>query len=296
MQQCAKAKPGNVIISPLSVSSAIALLSQAAGGNTYEQLKQALHLGSEKSTVANQFFEHRDVLEKNAGEATLSIANGIYVQEGEQLSKHFHDVATAKFKSGVETVNFADAKKSAESINQFVEDHTNGKIKDLFKPDQLNSDVASVLVNAVHFKGSWAKPFHSPLTRKLDFYNSDTETSQVEFMTMDSRFNAGRISELDATALELKYANSNISFVIVLPDSRTGLSALEAKLKDYDLTKIGEQLKNLRYEIEIPKFKVEFDINLNEVLKTVSKTPLVRIDLARLKSFIYVLLLLSRWV
>lgn len=258
-----------MIISPLSVSSALGLLSQAAADNTYEQLKQALHLGNEKSTIANQFLDHRDALEKNAGEAILSIANGIYVQEGEQLSKNFREVAVSKFKSGVESVNFADAKKSADTINRFVEAHTNGQIKDLFKPDQLSSDTVSVLVNAVHFKGDWEKPFHSPLTRKLDFYNSETESSKVDFMIMDSTFNAAHLNELDATALEMKYANSNISFVIVLPNSRTGLFALEAKLKDYGLTKVAEQLKRQRFDVEIPKFKVEFDINLNNVLKNV---------------------------
>ena len=185
MQQCVKEKPGNMIISPLSVSTALGLLSQAAGGNTFEQLKQSLHLSNEKSTVANQFLQHREALQQNAGEATLSIANAIYVQEGEKLNKNFHEVAVSNFKSGVETLNFADSEKSAAAINHFVEEHTNGKIKELFKPDQLTADTRSVLVNAIHFKGAWEKPFHSRLTEKSDFYISETETSQVEFMTME---------------------------------------------------------------------------------------------------------------
>lgn len=269
LKQCVKDKPGNVIISSLSVSTALALLSQAAGGNTYEQLKQALHLSDEKSDTANQFFEHSETLVENAGEATLSIANGIYVQDGEQLNKNFQESAVSKFKSGVESLNFVDSAKSAATINHFVEEKTNGKIKDLFKPDQFHSDTRSVLVNAVHFKGAWEKPFHSESTRKHDFYNSETETTQVDFMKIDSTFNAANIKDLEAKAIELKYENSNISFVIVLPKSRTGLPALEVKLKDYDLGKIAEQLNERRYAVRIPKFKVEYDINLNNVLKNV---------------------------
>lgn len=109
------------------------------------------------------------------------------------------------------------------------------------------------------------------ITRKNDFYNSETEKVQVDFMYNDDDFYAGHIKELDATALELKYANSNMSFVVVLPDSRTGLAALETKLKDYDLTKIAENLREDRYEVHIPKFKVEYEIELNEVLQKVSK-------------------------
>lgn len=208
-----------MIISPFSVSTALTLLSQTAGGNTYEQLRQGLHLGNEKSTVANQFLEHRTKLEKNAGNATLSIANAIYVQEGQQLNKNFQQVAVSQFKSGIESLNFADANKSAETINRFVEEHTNGKIKELFKPSQLGRHIASVLVNAIYFKGAWQIPFRSDSTRKYDFYNSETETTQVDFLHMKSDFKAGKLKGLDATALELKYANSSISFVIILPDT-----------------------------------------------------------------------------
>lgn len=257
-----------MIISPLSVSSALALLSQAADGNTYAQLKQTLHLANEKSIVSNQFLEHRETLEKSTGESTLSIANGVYVQQGYPLSKNFQTIATLKFKSNIESLNFAESAKSADTINHFVEEKTNGKIKELFKPNQFDSDTRTVLVNAVYFKGNWDKPFMD-VTRKMDFYNSETEKVQVDFMYNDDDFNAGYIKELDATALELKYANSNMSFVFVLPESRTGLAVLETKLKDYDLTKIAENFREDRYEVYIPKFKVEYEIELKEVLQKV---------------------------
>lgn len=133
LKECIKNKPGNVIVSPLSVSNALVLLSQCADGSTYDQLKQTLHLDNDKSAVANQFLEHREALEKNAGEATLSIANRIYVQQGNELSKTFEEVAASKFKSGVESLNFAESKPSADTINRFVEEKTNGNIKDLFQ-------------------------------------------------------------------------------------------------------------------------------------------------------------------
>ena len=84
---------------------------------------------------------------------------------------------------------------------------------------------------------------------------------------------------MDASPLELKYANSNISLVFVLPDSRTGLPALEAKLKDYDLGKIVKQLERERYDIKIPKFQIEYEIKLNNVLKNVRIVPFWCYDL-----------------
>lgn len=260
-----------MIVSPLSVSSALALLAQGAEGSTFEQLSKGLHLGNDKAIAANQFLEHREALENGMGESKLSIANRIYVQHGQQFNKNFESVAVSKFKSGIEALNFADVAKSAETINHFVEKQTNGKIKDLIKPEQLDAGTRSVLVNAIYFKGEWEQPFNSELTEKSDFYNGENETSQVDFMYMDSDFNVAHVKDLDASALELKYATSNVSFVFVLPHKRTGLSALEAKLKDYDLQKITQAFYYGRSEIMIPKFKIEYEINLNDVLQNVSE-------------------------
>lgn len=266
-----KEKPGNVVVSPLSVSNALVLLSQGTAGSTFEQLRQGLHLGNDKSITANQFLEHRKTLEKNAGAATLEIANKIYIQEGRHLNKHFEEVAVSKFNSGVEIVNFAESIKCAEKINNFVEERTSRKIKDLIKPDQLDADTRSVLVNAIYFKAPWEQPFNPEYTHKSDFHNSETDEVSVDFMYKDSQFNVAKIEELDATALELKYANSSMSFVFVLPNSGNGLSSLEAKLEDFDLAKVAEKLQPRRYEIHIPKFKVEYEIKLNDVLKNVSQ-------------------------
>ena len=90
-------------------------------------------------------------------------------------------------------------------------------------------------------------------------------------MFNESDFNGAYLKDLDATALKLNYEKSSMSFVIVLPKSRTGLSKLETKLKNYDLAKITKNLKFRKYKIYIPKFEVEYEINLNNVLKKVSE-------------------------
>jgi len=122
-------------------------------------------------------------------------------------------------------------------------------------------------VNAIYFKGNWEYQFNKERTSEGDFYVSETEKVPVDFMRIKKHFNYGILEELDAQALEMKYANSNFSFVILLPNSRTGLSALESKLKDYDLSKISSQMFSQEVDVTIPKFKVEFEINLNDALK-----------------------------
>lgn len=228
-----------------------------------------MNLGSDKAMSANNFHDYYGMLEKSVGKSTLSIANQIYVMTGYKINQQFKEVAIKKFLSGIESLNFADAAPSARTINKFVENKTKDKIKDLVKPDMLDASTRVVLVNAIYFKGNWEHQFNKDRTYDGDFFISETEKTPVKYMTIKKKFNYAVLDRLDATALEMKYANSNISFVIVLPNTRTGLSALEKKLCDFDLTKITDEMYSQEVDVTIPKFKVEFEINLNDVLKKV---------------------------
>lgn len=74
---------------------------------------------------------------------------------------------------------------------------------------------------------------------------------------------------MDAEAIELNYKNSKFSFVIVLPNSRTGLSELEKKIKGYGLANIMSQMKKQKTILKLPKFKVEYEIDLRNALENV---------------------------
>lgn len=317
--ECADSKPGDVIISPLSVASALALLSQGsyafrirnrcfvvsvhqtlkptlcgvtnfffhylsfkltylgANGNTFEELRKGLRLSNDKSVIANNFHDYYVMLDRSVGKSTFSIANQIYVMTGYKIHPQFQEIAVKKFSSGIEALNFADAAPSARHINKFVEEKTKDKIKNLIAPDMLSGDTRVVLVNAIYFKGNWEHQFNKDRTYEGDFFVSETEKTTVEFMTMKKKFNYVVLDKLDATALEMKYAHSNFSFVIVLPNQRSGLAALEKKLRDWDLTKLTNDMYPQEVDVTIPKFKVEFEINLNDVLKKVTA---VRNDVA----------------
>lgn len=258
-----------MIVSPFSVASSLALLSQAANGHTLNELKHGLHLGADKKTVANQFLEQYGLLERGVGGACLFMANQIYVEKGNNINKHLQDVAVHQFHSGIESVDFSQRDATAKAINHFVEKKTQGKIKDLIKPSLLTPDARLVLVNAVYFKGEWEHKFNEKFITKQNFHNSETETVEVDFMHIEDDFNFAYLDDLDASALEMKYAKSNFSFVVVLPNSRTGIVALESKLKHYGLLSIIEKMNKEEVEVDIPKFKVESEIKLNDVLKNV---------------------------
>lgn len=247
----------------------MALLSQGTNGSTFEELDRGLNLGGNKTVAANKFNEYFGLLEKSAGQSVLSMVNQIYVQHEYKIKKEFRKVAVEKFMSVVESMNFVDSNSSAQAINQFIKNKTNDKIQDLIKPSMLNADTQILLVNAIYFKGAWTHKFPKSRTIKGDFYLNETQTVSVDFMRIERPFSYAILEDLNATALEMTYDNSNFSFVAILPNDRIGLSALENQLEEYDLAKITNQMQQKVVTVIIPKFKVEYEINLNDALKNV---------------------------
>lgn len=196
-------------------------------------------------------------------------ANKVYVMKNYSIKKSFNDVAAKSFASEAQTLDFSNGAQSAATINGWVEDKTNNKIKDLIAADSLDSDTRMVLVNAIYFKGFWTYQFDPKDTFKAPFYLNDQDSVNVDFMKVKKHFKYGSLANLDATAIELPYKDSDISMLIILPNTRTGLSALEGKLNTIDLGEISNSLYSQEVNVEIPKFKIEFDIELNEPLQKV---------------------------
>lgn len=249
----------------------LSLLSQAANGTTYAQIRDGLEL-PRKEDVADQYQKLFMTLDNDKGPSTLSIVNEIYVQKGHEINKKFSDVAKDKFKAGIESLNFAKSEKSAKTINEFVQSKTNKKIMEIIKSSDLNGDTEMVLLNAIYFKADWELKFNKNQTFKAPFYtlNNKNETVETEFMTQKAKFYFGEDPAIQATVLDMKYAKSNLSFIIVLPNKNSNLASVESTLTFEKLNKILDNSVDLiEVNVTIPKFGVEYEIDLKTVLEKV---------------------------
>lgn len=207
----------------------------------------------------------------------VSIANKVYVMNGYEVKSEFKELATKSFDSEAESVNFGENEAAAKNINGWVEDKTKNKIKDLIDPSVLDGLTRMVLVNAIYFKGSWAKQFNKERTEKADFWTSETDKKQVDMMFVKDHFRYASIPELDATAIELPYANSSLVMLVILPNEKTGLAKVESGLANVDLAEISSRMHKTEVNVYMPKFKVEYDLTLNKPLQKVDKQSLVKI-------------------
>ncbi|XP_013097703.2 leukocyte elastase inhibitor isoform X3 [Stomoxys calcitrans] len=261
----------NILLSPLSIQTAMALAFAGAKGATADEIASAMKFVSKcPKEVAESF---HTVLAKYQDSALVKIANKVYVQEGNAIKPEYATVTKEKYHAAAETVDFAKSEAAAQNINAWVENKTAGKITDLVSAESLGPDTRLVLLNALHFKGEWQEKFDEEDTREDDFWLNEEESVQVKFMFRQSNFRYGYIREFECEALELPYKDSDLSMFVLLPDKRDGLKDLAEKLKTVNLLDLDQKLHDADDMIvRFPKFKIEYSIELSDVLKEMGIT------------------------
>ena len=253
-------KDENVFISPFSISSALAMCYIGAKDNTAAQLKQVL--GFEK-LENDQVLKLSGELMRNLNSLSsveLNVANKIYPMTGFEIKKDFSDSLIKHFKTEVQSLNFAQNVESAKTINDWVEQKTNEKIKNLISSDALNDMTRLVLINAIYFKGNWAEKFEKSLTYKEDFHLKNGSTKKVDMMSMlDKKFRYGKEpSGLAVETVEIPYSGNQVSMTIILPNKGVDINTIEKSLDDAKLADLVFQKYESEVNLYIPKFKLEY--------------------------------------
>jgi serpin B len=135
-----------------------------------------------------------------------------------------------------------------------------------------------ILVNAIYFKGDWVHPFIPSSNFEHEFYLNETDFVKVEFMGQRKHYKYGKFEEFNARVVEMEYQNSDATFLIVLPESRTGLAAVEAKLNNIDFNDVASKLQSRDLRLHLPKFRIELQLDLNESLEKLGIQKALRDD------------------
>jgi serpin B len=182
--------------------------------------------------------------------------------------KEYLDKMEKHFKATAKNINFGESQEAASVINGWIASQTNQKIKDLIPADALNALTRLVLVNAIYFKGDWASKFNKAATIKADFHVSPTETVKVDMMVATAEYAGEMNKELGCTILQVPYKGERLNMLFFLSDKPEGFSDMEKKFASFDFTTLNLTRKT-KFEVSIPKFKLETSHSLNNPLKEV---------------------------
>ncbi|CAL1596616.1 unnamed protein product [Knipowitschia caucasica] len=263
-------RTSNVFFSPLSISSAIAMVLLGARGNTATQMSEVLcfkeaekpprarampqmqmqmqipqhlqqllpqHLrtGDLSDEVHSSFGSLLQLLNRADAPYALSVANRLYGEKTYQFVEDFLEGTNEHYNAKLESVDFKNNSEEARvRINTWVQEETQGKILDLLVIGAVNDLTKLVLVNAIYFKGNWNKQFDETSTRDYKFRMNKNETKPVKMMHQKSKFPLRDISEASCQVIDLPYKGKELSMLVFLPndieDGSTGLEKLEEQL------------------------------------------------------------------
>jgi serpin B len=261
--------PGNLFVSPLSISTALTMTFAGARGETAAEMSDVLALRLPAATLhqaAAGLDQHLRVSAEREG-LRLAAANRLWGQIGMGFLPAFRRVTRDHYGAELTELDFAaDAESARTIINGWVQEQTAGMIRDLIAPDMLGEATSLVLTNAIYFKGSWKHRFDAQATRKAPFYLSDSEQVSVPMMSQEADF--GHADHGDLQVLELPYGRGALSMIILLPRSASGLADLERNLTEATLSAWTADLGVEAVQVTLPRFTMTYEAGLGDVLQT----------------------------
>ncbi|MFL5241312.1 MAG: serpin family protein [Gemmataceae bacterium] len=259
---------GNLFFSPYSISTALAMTSAGAKGQTLEEMSKTLQFSLDQTKLSPAFNQLIQSLngDPKARKYQLNTANALWCQKGYGFEPDFLKLTEKDYHAGLKQVNFADdPEKSRQEINHWVEEQTKDKIKELLKPMMITGDTRLVLTNAIYFKASWLKPFNDKATKEEDFVVGDGK--KIANVPLMHHYQECLYTEGDEfQLLQLPYEGSQLEMVIVLPKMVDGLADLEKQLTQENLEKWRSKATTHQVTITLPKFKVTAEFELSNIL------------------------------
>lgn len=192
----------------------------------------------------------------------------MYVDQDVKVNQRFQAIAEHNYLADVESLNFNDGRGSAGRINDWVKTATGGRIKDLVSEDAVTNSIV-LLINALYFEGTWRFGFNKTLA--ADFNVAPGRKLKKQFMERTGNFYYFYSKELDAKLLRMPYNGRRYSMFIVLPNESSNVDKVIEGLSSDTIKNEVWHMDDVEVRVVMPKFKFDTSMNLNEVVKQVSR-------------------------
>lgn len=258
----------NIFFSPYSISTALTMTYEGARNQTAEEIQSVFHIPGDDAVRRSSVAAVYNLLNKTDAKYKLHTANALWVQKDYPILKEYLDAIEKYYMGKATNVDFRGAAEEArQTINRWVEDKTNDKIKDLFPRGSIDELTRLVLTNAIYFKGNWVKQFDKKETKQEAFRTGAGGIIQVPMMSRtdkEAKFSYAETEELKI--LEMLYDGKELSMLVLLPKN-DDLESVEESMTVENLKQWREGLEEQRVNVYMPKFTFSSKYLLNENLK-----------------------------
>jgi serine protease inhibitor len=253
----------NIMLSPLSVSLALAMTYNGANGDTKTAMEKTLKVyGLTPDDINKSYFDLMNALKSLDQKVLLEIANAIFYRNDFAVETNFINTNRQYYNAEISALDF-NSPQAVNTVNSWVAEKTHDKIKTIL--DRISPQHVMFLLNAIYFKGTWTKEFNGKSTELLPF-NPET-VSNIQTQTMQRTDTLPYTSNNLFSAVQLSYGKGNYSMFVFLPNQDKNLQDIvdnldpgnwETWMKSFNITQ--------NVDIKFPQFKYGYDIKLNDVL------------------------------
>ena len=262
-QVSAQQPDGNVFISPTSVAMALSMAYNGAKGETQQAMANTLGLQGislEALNTGNQTLN--SVLEGLDKDVKLAIANSLWLNAKATIDAPFLERARSFYQAEVAALDFSSP-DAPDTINRWANNQTNGKITSMV--DRIDPETILFVMNAVYFNGKWSQSFDPKNTSDRPFKPASGDPKILPFMSQTGDY---RYLETDRfQAIRLPYGSGTFGFYVFLPKAGTSIDQLTQQLNAETWKTWISQLRSQTGSIQLPSFKLEYEVLLNEMLK-----------------------------
>jgi serine protease inhibitor len=260
-----KSSEENLLVSPFSISVALAMAYNGADAETRAEMEITMKLnGLTKEQINESYRKLIKDLQSLDEKVVFEIANAIFYSNEFSVKSGFLSLNRTVYDAEVVSLDF-NAPSAVEAINSWVKEKTNGKIQEIIR--QLSPLDKMVLLNAIYFYGTWTKVFNEFGTRNHQFTKTDGSTLEIPMMNKLDKLPFGSIDEFKA--IKVPYGNGQYQMVVILPEEEYNSQDIINKLSvaNWNAWMLEFELTD-RVDVTMPRFKFAFETSLNDVLSS----------------------------
>ncbi len=260
----ADAPSTNVFISPFSVSMALGMTLNGAGGDTRTAMQGTLGFeGMSDSAINTSYRGIIDLLRTLDPKVRFDIANSIWTRQGFPVLPAFLATNRSYFDAECAELDFSQP-SAVSAINAWVKTKTNGKIPTILD-DPIADDIVMYLVNAIYFKGTWTTQFKPDATKPTAFDGS-AGTRTIDMMRRTGTMRYHEDSRMQV--VDLPYGNGRYSMTVVLPAPGVSVDDISSSLTPATWSAWTGGLADTEVDLGLPKFRLEYKEILNSALQS----------------------------
>jgi len=259
----------NIIFSPYCLSRTSSILFSGARGSTAGEMRYVFHFMSPIEELNRAFYDADNLLGGRMPQASsaLFIADRLWVRDDVTLLNGFEKTSKKYYGTSFKRLDFVhEPRRSEKIINKWIEEHTNGKIREILPPNSIEMDTSMILTEAVYFKSMWKYIFEEKATHQIKFHLSSSTFVYTDAMVNEEEYCYGLIK--DAQLLELPYRDDAMSMLIILPNKGLDIMGFLNNINYAALRRIMIPNQYSLVRLSLPKFRFSSEMDLKKVLGT----------------------------